>query len=204
MRRWTESHSENMIPTGLREEFFMSLTLRVPANKNDHFLGPLHAPVVLVEYGDYECPYSAVVAPVLERLIREYKSSLCLVFRHYPLKALHSHSEYAALAAEASDRQGNFWQMHKLLFQNYDSISSAKIDQLAIDLDLNMNLFHKDLERQELKAKVEYDYLTGVQSEVNATPSIFINDLRYEGSSSYWPLRESIEQHLRGGESAYF
>lgn len=181
----------------------MPLTLRVPANKNDHFLGPLHAPVVLVEYGDYECPYSAVAAPVIERLIQEYKSSLCLVFRHYPLKTLHSHSEYAALAAEAADRQGKFWHMHKLLFQNYDSISPARIDQLASELDLNMNLFHKDIERQELKAKVENDYLTGMQSEVNATPSIFINDLHYEGSSSYWPLRESIEQQLRGGESAY-
>lgn len=182
----------------------MSLTLRVPASKNDHFLGPLHAPVVLVEYGDYECPYSAVAAPVLERLIQEYKSSLCLVFRHYPLKALHSQSEYAALAAEAADRQGKFWQMHKLLFQNYDSITLEKIDRLAIELDLNMNLFHRDIERREIKAKVEHDFLTGVQSEVNATPSIFINDLRYEGSSSYWPLRESIEKNLSGGESAYF
>lgn len=181
----------------------MSLTLRAPASKNDHFLGPLHAPVVLVEYGDYECPYSAVAAPMLEMLLQEYKSSLCLVYRHYPLKTLHSQSEYSALAAEAADRQGKFWHMHKLLFQNYDSLSPEKIDQLAHELDLNMGLFHKDIERHELKAKIEHDYLTGVQSEVNATPSIFINDLRYEGSSSYWPLRESIEQHMRGGESAY-
>lgn len=181
----------------------MTFTLREPADKNDHCLGPLHAPVVLVIYGDYECPYSAVAAPMIEKLAHEYKSNLCVVYRHFPMKTIHSQAEYAAKAAEAADRQGKFWQMHKLLFKNYDSLSTKKIDQLAEELDLNMNLFYKDIERQEIVEKIQNDILSGVTSEVSSTPSIFINDLRYDGSSSYWPLRETIEKSLAGGESAY-
>lgn len=181
----------------------MTFTLRETAQKTDHSLGPLHAPVVLVEYGDYECPYTAVAAPMLEQLANEYKSKLCIIFRHFPMKAIHTEAEYAAMAAEAAERQGKFWQMHKLLLQNYESLSMERIDQIAKELELNIPLFYKDMERPEIKDKIANDILTGVRSEVNSTPCIFINDLRYEGSSSYGPLRETIERNLTGENSAY-
>lgn len=182
----------------------MTSSLRSQPDKNDHIIGPLHAPVVVVEYGDYECPYSATAAPALEQIIHELRPHLCFIYRHFPMKTIHPMSYYAAQAAEAADRQGLFWKMHKSLFTHSENLSKRVIDQIAEEIGLNMNLFHQDLLREDIKERIDYSILSGVQSEVSGTPSIFINDLQYEGSSSYYPLRETIERYFIDGSSAYF
>ncbi len=181
----------------------MTSNLRIQPDKNDHILGPLHAPVVVVEYGDYECPYSAAAAPAIDQIIQELKPHICFVYRHFPMRTIHPMSYYAAQAAEAADRQGLFWKMHRALYSRSENLSEDIIHQIAEDIGLNMNLFHQDIKREDIKEKIDFSILTGVQSEVSSTPSIFINDLQYEGSSSYYPLRETIESYLAGGNSAY-
>lgn len=181
----------------------MTSTLRAQPDKNDHILGPLHAPVMIVEYGDYECPYSSTAAPALEQIIQELKPNICFIYRHFPMRTIHPMSYYAAQAAEAADRQGLFWKMHKELFAHSENLSREVVDRIAEDIGLNMNLYHQDLEREEIRKKIDFNILSGVQSEVSSTPSIFINDLQYEGSSSYFPLRETIENYLSGSRSAY-
>lgn len=182
----------------------MTSSLRVPPDKNDHILGPLHAPVVVVEYGDYECPYSSIAAPAIEQIIQELRPNICYVYRHFPMRTIHPTSYFASQAAEAADRQGLFWKMHKRLFEHSENLSKEIIERIAEEIGLNMNLFQQDINREDIKEKIDFSILSGVQSDVSSTPSIFINDLQYEGSSSYYPLRETIESHLLGGNSAYY
>jgi protein-disulfide isomerase len=181
----------------------MATKLMTPPSLNDHHQGTLNAPVVLVEYADFECPYCEVVASVIDQLRSEYRADLCFVFRHFPLNGIHPDAELAAMASEAADQQGQFWNMHQVLYKNQDHLSRDMIEMLARRLKLDMDQFHHDIQRYDLREKIKNDHRSGRESGVESTPSIFINGSRFEGSSSYWPLREVIETHLGGGESLF-
>jgi protein-disulfide isomerase len=180
----------------------MSNQLKIPVNTNDHHLNTLHAPVILLEYGDYECPYSAVATTLFSRLLKEYRTDLCFVYRHFPLKGIHPFSELAAVAAEAAGEQNKFWEYHELLFTNQEELSEEQIENLALKLELDMDLFQSDLGRYDLVEKVRSDHHGGIQNGVQSTPTIFINGFQYEGQTSYWPLREAIELELTGERSS--
>ena len=176
---------------------------KTPVSESDHTLGPLNAPVVLVEYGDFECPYSGAAATVIEQLLSEYPRELYFVFRHFPLKGIHPTSEMAALASEAAHEQNQFWNMYHLLFDNQEHLSLKFIEMLARKLRLDMSQFMQDIKRLDLMEKVQRDYQVGIKSGVESTPSFYINDIKFEGSSSYSPLREAIENELRGRGSLH-
>jgi protein-disulfide isomerase len=155
--------------------------LNKPITSEDHSLGPETAPVSLVEYGDYECPYCReayfVVAEALERL----GNNLRYVFRNFPLIDVHPHAEQAAQAAEAAGAQGQFWQMHALLFENQDALEDEDLIAYAQALDLDIERFRDDLATGKYAPRVQQDLLSGIESGVSGTPAFFINGFRYEG-----------------------
>jgi protein-disulfide isomerase len=159
--------------------------LEVKVTEADHYRGSLNAPIVLVEYGDFECPFCAIAYPEIEKLVTELGENICFVFRHFPLPNIHHHAVLAAVSAEAAGRQGAFWQMHHLLFQNNENISTQTIVALAQSLGLDMHKFRSDIESKDLLDKIQQDLIVGVRSGVDGTPGIFINGKHYQDKVTY-------------------
>ena len=147
----------------------------------DHIRGNREAPVILVEYGDYECPACGLAHGVLPRLLAQSQGRIALVFRNFPLSALHPHAEGAAEAAEAAGVQGRFWEMHDMLFQNQDALDVESLIEYAGALALDLVRFADDLDSRRFAARVREDLLSGVRSGVSATPTFFINGQRHDG-----------------------
>jgi protein-disulfide isomerase len=159
----------------------------------DHVQGPASAPVTLVEYADYECPYCRQAYPVVSALKRDLGTGLRVVHRHFPLTNAHPHAALAAEAAEAAGAQGKFWQMHALLFE-YPELHERALLQHAADLDLDLDRFALELTQHSHARRVQEDFMGGVRSGVNGTPTFFINELRHDGGFDFRTLRNAIEQ----------
>ena len=169
--------------------------LAVPVGPQDHVQGQLTAPVMLVEYGDYQCPYCAQAAAVVQELQNELGDRLCYVFRHFPLAQLHSHAMKAAEAAEAAAVQDEFWQMHYTLFSYQSALGDADLLRYARELGLDMEQFEHDL-KDEGHSPVQEDINTGIESGVEGTPAFFINGIRHQGSWELDELRSAISALL--------
>jgi protein-disulfide isomerase len=176
-------------------------TLKIPISTLDHQIGLVNAPVIIVEYFDFQCPYCALAAPVLDGIVEKFDSDVCFVARHFPLKTVHPFANPAALASEAAALQGKFWEMHHALFANQEFLNEDNIRVIAQELGLNMNKFTSDLARPELAAKVQSDFKGGIRSGVNGTPTIFINGYRYDGVPSYEEL-SAIAREIIGDENS--
>jgi protein-disulfide isomerase len=177
--------------------------LTPPVNANDHAVGPDDAPVTLVEYGDFECPYCGMAYPVVKSAQGELGKQLRFVFRNFPLAEAHPHARAAAQAAEAAAAQGKFWEMHDLLFEHQDSLEADDIIGYAKSLGLDAAQFARDLEDTKYAKRIRDDFRSGVRSGVNGTPTFFINGSRYEGSWSnekafIHALHEAAQQSGRG------
>jgi len=155
------------------------LTLAVSAR--DHIEGPNDAPVTLVEYGDYECPYCGRAYPIVKKLQHELGSQLRFVFRNFPLKEIHPHAQHAAEAAEAAAAQGRFAEMHDALFEHQRDLRDLRLSEHAAAIGLDVARFEKDLADHTYAARVREDFLSGLRSGVNGTPTFFINGLRHNG-----------------------
>jgi protein-disulfide isomerase len=165
---------------------------------DDHVLGDPDAPVTLLEYGDYECPYCAAAAPVLRRLVAEGDGSVRLVFRNYPLPDVHPHALTAALAAEAAAAQGAFWEMHELLFERQDRLSDADLRAYGDELGLVGDLLVGEA-AQPFGDKVEADFALGVAADVPGTPTIFIDGVLFSGRPELSVLQRAVA--AAGGRS---
>jgi protein-disulfide isomerase len=163
-------------------------------NAEDHILGPDDAPVTLVEYGDYECPYCGMAHPIVKRAQRELGDQLRFVFRNFPLAEMHPHARLAAQAAEAAGAQGRFWEMHDLLFEHQYALELQGLIGYAKSLGLDIPRFERDLEASTYAKKVRDDFRSGVRSGVNGTPTFFMNGERYNGS---WANEEAFISALR-------
>lgn len=171
----------------------VTLTLKNPPNKIDHHKGPLEASIVIVEYGDFQCPSCARLAPVLDKIFQSY-IDVCLIFRHYPVISIHPNAGIAAVAAEAASRQNKFWEMHHALFANQDNLETENILNIARELGLNLRDFLNDLEDEKLLEKVRRDFTNGINNGVSTTPALFVNGVRFEGFPSFEELQEEINQ----------
>jgi len=149
--------------------------------------------VTLVEYGDFECPYCAAAHVIVKKAREIMGDQLRFVFRHFPLTQIHPHAEPAAEASEAADAQGQFWQMHDLLFENQPRLDPPHLVIFAEELGLDLKRFVRELEDGIYRERVRSDFLSGVRSGVNGTPAFFINDVRYDGSWDIGPLIEALE-----------
>lgn len=157
------------------------MNLLVPVGPDDHIQGAEAAPLTLVEYGDYQCPYCAA-AHVNVRLVQDQLGPrLRFVFRNFPLTQVHPLAELAAEAAESAGAQGKFWQMHDALYENQPALSPELIVALAQGLGLDIERFNEDLASGRFRERVKRDFMGGVRSGVAGTPTFFINGERYEG-----------------------
>jgi protein-disulfide isomerase len=167
--------------------------LTVSVSERDHILGPLTAPVTMVEYGDYECPHCGQAHHVIKQLRQLMGHRLCFVFRHFPLTMIHPHAQDAAEAAEAAGAQGKFWEMHYLLFEHQYALERDHLVQYAAALGLDVSRFTGELIRHIHAPRVREHFMSGVRSGVNGTPTFFINGVRHNGSSDLDTLVDAIE-----------
>ena len=170
----------------------MKAKLTVPVSNRDHVQGPETAPVTLVEYGDFECPYCAAAHVVIKKVQEIMEDQLRFVFRHFPLTQIHPHAEPAAEASEAAATQGQFWEMHDVLYENQPMLDSPHLVIFAKELGLDVKRFVRELENGIYRERVRGDFLSGVRSGVNGTPAFFINGVRYDGSWDLPPLVEAL------------
>jgi protein-disulfide isomerase len=156
----------------------------------EHVLGDLDAPVTVVEYGDFECPYCAAAAPVLRRLVAESGGRIRLVFRNFPLPDVHPHALTAALAAEAAGAQGAYWPMHELLFTKQDRLDDRSLEAYAEHLGLDGDLV-VGAAAQQYGDKVEADFAAGLDEGVTGTPTLIIDGVPYMGRIELAALRRA-------------
>ena len=156
--------------------------LRVPVTDEDHAQGSASAPVTLVEYGDYECPNCGHARPIVQEVQRQLGTLLRFVYRNFPLRESHPHAQHAAEAAEAAAAQGRFWDMHDALFEHQRALDDAHLVQYARAVGLDERRFTEALTSHEFAARVRRDFMGGVRSGVNGTPTFFINGVRYDDS----------------------
>jgi protein-disulfide isomerase len=165
----------------------------------DHVRGPVDAPVTLVEYGDYECPFCATASGVVRAVEARMGGQLRYVFRHFPLSSVHPRAQFAAEAAEAAAAQRQFWQMHDMLFLHQRDLGSEALLRYAKAIGLSVGSFSAALVKHAFLAKVRRDFIGGVVSGVNGTPSFYINGVRHDGP---WDLPVLAQALTRAAEAA--
>jgi protein-disulfide isomerase len=167
--------------------------LKTPVTARDHWRGDPDAPVVLVEYGDYQCPYCAAAHPVVKELLDGFHTSLALVFRHFPLSEAHPMAIPAAQTAEFAGERNRFWEMHDALYMNQPRLGPQALFALADALGLPENELQAALTSGAYADRIRSDFLSGVHSGVNGTPCFFINGVRHDGGWSFEELAAAIE-----------
>ncbi|MEM3404329.1 MAG: DsbA family protein [Nitrososphaeria archaeon] len=172
-------------------------SLALPVGSRDHMLGSKDALITLVEYGDYECPHCKAAHEVLKRVLGELGGKVLFVFRHFPISTVHPNAKTAAEAAEAAASQGRFWEMHNILFENQDSLDIDSIKRYATTLNMNLQRFEKELLEHVHSQRVREDFMSGVRSGVNGTPTFFINGTRYWGAITVDSLTKALEGVLK-------
>jgi protein-disulfide isomerase len=171
-----------------RDDRFLS----IPPSTQDHIQGVLSAAVVSVMYGDYECFQSANVYRLIRSAQQQLNVSfrenkLGFIFRHFPQVQIHSHAQRAAEAAEAVAAQGQFWQMHEMLFIHQQELGNGYLVEYANRLGLDISKFLQDLSRGVYVDRVNADIRSGLQSGVEAAPALFINGIRY---LDHWTIEQ--------------
>lgn len=165
--------------------------------RNEEFpKGNLSSKNILIEYGDYECPYSRLGYRFVEKILKE-DEEIKFVFRHFPIKKKHPHAEMCSEAALCAGSQGKFWEMHDLLFDNSQRLSREKLDEFAEILELDMRKFHVELESHEYLNWVNQDFRSGIKNGVNDTPAFFMNEIKYKGDLDYNLIKKFITQYKR-------
>jgi protein-disulfide isomerase len=170
--------------------------LTAPVSERDHVAGPETAPVTIVEYGDYECPFCGAAHPVIKALQQALGASLRFAYRHFPLSQIHPHSYQAAEAAEAAGAQGRFWEMHDTLFEHQNRLSTQDLLGYAGALGLELESFAADIAEHRHAPKIREDFLSGVRSGVNGTPTFFVNGVRHDGGYDLESMLEAVRLYL--------
>lgn len=170
--------------------------LTPPVNKKDHIQGNSHAPLTLLEYGDYQCSHCGHAYPIIKQVQQALGDQLRFVYRNFPLSEAHPDAAKAASAAEAAALQHRFWQMHDVIFENQYALSWNDLFAYAQSIGLDMQRFKEDVQKDSITEKVEADFESGVRSGVNGTPSFFVNGEKYEGSWEEYDLTEYLKSYL--------
>ncbi len=157
--------------------------LTLPVGERDHIQGNPNAPVTLVEYGDYECPHCGAAYPIVKRLQDQMGKRMRFVFRNFPLNEVHPHALHAAEAAESVGIHAGpdaYWAMHDLIFEHQRDLSDAALGRLAAQAGAPADLVLGELKTDLHKPRVREDFMSGVRSGVNGTPTFFINGVRHD------------------------
>jgi protein-disulfide isomerase len=175
--------------------------LTIPVNiGSDHIRGSANnnAPITLVEYGDYECPYTGMAYPIVKELIREFgNDKIRFVFRNFPLNDIHPHAQHASEAAEAAAAQDKFWQMHDYLFEHQKALDNGHLLEYAQKVGLeDIRKFKDDTSRHFYAPLIEESLKGGIDSGVEGTPTFFVNGVRYEDSFDLRTFSEILQKYL--------
>jgi protein-disulfide isomerase len=173
-------------------------TLSLPVGDRDHVQGAAAATLTLVEYGDYECPHCGRAYPIVKEIQRRLGPRLRFVFRNFPLGEIHPHAQHAAEAAEAAGGQERFWEMHDALFEHQNALDDRHLVQYAASLGLDPEQLHQDLTAHTYARRVREDFVSGVRSGVNGTPTFFINGMRHDDSWDVDTLTDALQALLPG------
>lgn len=171
--------------------------LAVPVNAIDHTLGPEHAPVTIVEYGDFECPNCKQAAPAVRLLMQRFPEKLRFVYRHFPLEGLHPHALHAAEAAECAGEQGQFWPMHDLLFANQEHLALKQLREYGARLELDMARFEAGMRDEVYLQRIREQIDGGRRSHLKSTPGFFINGIICDVSFGLHALVDATAAALR-------
>lgn len=171
--------------------------LRIPVTSRDHSFGGENASVTIVEYGDYECPHCAAAQGVVARTLAQFGENVRLVFRHFPLVEIHPLAVTAAEAAEFAGSQGAFWPMHQSIFANQQRLSASLLVALASQLRLSPVALRDAIAAHTFAPKVQADFMGGVRSGVNGTPTFFVNGIRHDSPYGYVDLPSAIDRAVR-------
>jgi protein-disulfide isomerase len=158
--------------------------------------GPATAPVSLVEFSDFECPFCALAAPIVQQLVAAYPAKIRFVFKHYPLP-MHKESPLAHEASLAAGAQGKFWEMHDSLFASQDKLSYDDLIAKAMQLGMDVARFTKDLDSHRFRSRVEADRQEGNRLGVDGTPFFFINGHAISGAVDLPIFKRLIDAALK-------
>ena len=172
----------------------MSEAIRI--EEHDHLRGARDAQVMLVEYGDFQCPYCARAHAALTKLMKQHDGKVALVYRHLPLSDLHPFAEKAAEAAEAAGAQGKFWEMHDALFENQGMLDEDTLPAVAANLGMDAGRFARELDEGKHSARVQAEAKQAHALGASGTPSFFINGKRYHGDSDQASLAAALQEAL--------
>lgn len=173
----------------------------ITVQADDHVKGATSSSVVLVEYSDFECPACAAYFPMVTALVEQYKDDITFVYRHFPLTQIHPRAVPAAVAAEAAGKQGKFFEMHDLLFENQETWAKEGVAQdhfiaYAQQLNLDIEQFTQDLDDEVLAKKVQKDFAEGRSLNVTGTPTFFLNGTKLTNPQSLQEFSSLIEAEL--------
>ena len=155
------------------------LRLPVPVNENDHVLGPANATVIVVNYGDYQCPDCHTRHKEIQKMIDQLADSVRFVYRHFPLVKTHPRALKAAEAAQAAASQGKFWEMHRLLYLHPDKLEDKDLHRHAHKIGLDLETFDREMLSSTYADKIMKDYYDSLINGISGTPTTFINGTLY-------------------------
>src|SRR5581483_3245905 len=176
-------------------EHFFELT--PPVQSYDHQLGPEHAPVTVVEFGDFECPNCKQAAPAVKLLLERFQERARFVFRHFPLVDVHPHALLEAQAAEAAGAQGKFWPMHDLLFDNQSHLKAQHLHSYAERVGLDMARYTAEMDDEVYLQRIREHMESGKASGVRGTPTFFVNGRIQDVSFGIRALFDAVEGALK-------
>jgi protein-disulfide isomerase len=187
-----------MIKLASRENQNNGVNFAVDAvGPEDWVKGNREAKVVLIEYSDFQCPACAFYFPILKKLAGEFGEKIAIVYRHFPLSSIHPNAKAAAWAAEAAGKQGKFWEMHDLIFENQNEWKDKKnVEEIFVNyaekLNLNIDQFRADFSSKEIRQKVEDSYKNALRLGLNSTPTFFINGKKITNPRNYEDFKNII------------
>lgn len=176
-------------------------SLAHPIDASDHALGSEGAPVSVVEYADFECPYCAEAAPGIRLMLARYGDRVRYAFRHFPLEDVHPHALAAAEASECAAVQGQFWPMHDLLYRRQGKLTRTDLNGHAREVGLDVKRFDREMDGHLHVAKIHEQYRVGRQSRVRSTPGIFVNGLILDVAFDLQVLYDAIDAELESSKS---
>ncbi len=174
-----------------------TVTLTIPPQPTDHIHGPEHAPVTVIEYGDFECPNCKMAAQTSALLLERFPGSVRFIFRHFPLEEAHPHAVAAAEASEAAAAQGKFWPMHDLLFQNQAHLKEKDLHRYAAEAGLDMVRYDAEMGDHIYLQKVREQADGGRRSHIRATPTFFVDGVVQDISFGLQGLHDAVAAAVR-------
>ncbi|MEV6693912.1 DsbA family protein [Micromonospora sp. NPDC051196] len=167
--------------------------LRTPVTERDHVRGPMDAPVTIVEYGDYQCPFCGQAHANLREVLRQRADTVRLVYRHFPIANLHPYAEMAAEAAEAAGRRGRFWEMHDWLYEHQEQLDPVHLTLGVEQLGLPVDEVDTEIGRHVGGDRIRHDFVSGIRSGVDASPTLFVNGSRHDGDFDLATLLTTVD-----------